>query len=72
MFFTDDEMTAESAAGDAAPQEPTQTLDEIMRLLHRMLALAELSASDLELDRQLLQKALERDRDEIDRLADGI
>lgn len=48
------------------------TLSEIERTLDQMLALAELSASDLNVDRDTLQKTLERLGQKIDRLADGI
>ena len=48
------------------------TLSEIERTLDQMLALAELSASDLNLDRAALQKTLERLGQKIDRLADGL
>ena len=42
------------------PQDVERALDEIDRILHQMLLLAELSASDSNVDRQSLQKALER------------
>ena len=42
------------------PQEVEHALDEIDRILHQMLLLAELSASDSNVDRQSLQKVLER------------
>lgn len=48
------------------------TLSEIERTLDQMLALAELSASDLNVDRDTLQKTLERLGQKIDRLADGL
>lgn len=70
MSLTDDNTTPENEA--AAQEELARRLDEITRLLRRMLALAELSASDLDVDRQLLQKTLERLRAEVERLADGI
>lgn len=47
-------------------------LAEIERTLDQMLALAELSASDMDLDRKTLQKTLERLQRKIDRLADGL
>lgn len=47
-------------------------LAEIERTLDQMLALAELSASDLNVDRDALQKTLERLVRKIDRLADGL
>lgn len=76
MSFTDDENTVGEDTGGtpepASSQELAQTLDEIMCLLRRMIALAELSVSDLNVDRQLLQRTFERLRDEVDRLADGI
>ena len=48
------------------------TLSEIERTLDQMLALAELSASDLNVDRDTLQKTLERLGRKIDRLADAL
>lgn len=48
------------------------TLSEIERTLDKMLALAELSASDLNLDRDTLQKTLERLGQRIDCLADDL
>ena len=45
---------------------------EIEAALDQMLALAELSASDLDLDREILQKTLERLQNKIDRIADGL
>ncbi len=77
MPFTD-EMTnpenedAERLAQLAAQEELARRLDEITRLLRRMLVLAELSVSDADVDRQLLQKTLESLKAEVDRLADGI
>ncbi len=49
-----------------------QALEQIDRLLRQMLLLAGLSASDVALDRAQLQGALDRLRDKIDRIADGI
>ena len=54
------------------PQTVEEAVDEIDRLLHQMLVLAELSAGDGNLDRAALQKTLEHMRREIDRLADQI
>ena len=47
-------------------------LDKISYTLDQMLVLAELSASDLDLDRDALQKTLDRLKDRIDRIADHI
>ena len=47
-------------------------LAEIERTLEQMLTLARLSAMDLNLDRDALQKTLERLQRKIDRIADGI
>lgn len=47
-------------------------LAEIERTLDQMLALAELSASDLDVDRDALQRTLERLGQKIDRLADSL
>ena len=52
------------------PQEVEHALDEIDRILHQMLLLAELSASDSNVDRQSLQKVLERLQSKIDAIAD--
>lgn len=52
------------------PQNIEHALDEIDRILHQMLLLAELSASDSRVDRQSLQKVLEHLQDKIDRIAD--
>lgn len=45
-------------------------LDEISHTLEQMLALAKLSSSDLDLDRNALQKTLEHLRARIDQIAD--
>ena len=49
-----------------------QALGEIERTLEQMLTLAQLSASDLNVDREVLQKTLERLQRKIDRIADTI
>ncbi len=49
-----------------------QALEQIDRLLRQMLLLAGLSASDAAVNRAQLQGALDRLRDKIDRIADGI
>ena len=54
------------------PQDVERALDEIDRILHQMLLLAELSASDSNVDRQNLQKVLERLQKKIDTIADKI
>ena len=54
------------------PQDLERALDEIDRILHQMLLLAELSASDSNVDRQNLQKTLERLQKKIDTIADKI
>lgn len=51
-------------------QSADRALDEIEHALEQMLALARLSASDLDLDRDALQKTLERLQNKIDRIAD--
>lgn len=60
----------EESQNQPFPQDIEHALDEIDRTLHQMLLLAELSASDNTVDRRTLQKALERLRDKIDRIAD--
>ena len=47
-------------------------LAEIEQSLHLMLALAQVSATDLNLDRDALQATLERLQQKIDRIADGL
>ena len=49
-----------------------QALGEIERTLEQMLTLAQLSASDLNVDRAALQKTLERLQRKIDRIVDTI
>jgi len=51
-------------------QSIDKALGEIERTLEQMLALAQLSASDLNVDREVLQKTLERLQRKIDRIAD--
>ena len=53
-------------------QSIDQALGEIERTLEQMLTLAQLSASDLNVDRAALQKTLERLQHKIDRIADTI
>lgn len=53
-------------------QSIDQALGEIERTLEQMLTLARLSATDLDLDREALQKTLERLQRKIDRIADTI
>ena len=53
-------------------QSIDQVLGEIERTLEQMHALAQLSASDLNVDRASLQKTLERLQEKIDRIADTI
>lgn len=55
-----------------AYQSLDAALAEIERTLEQMLTLARLSATDLDLDRDALQKTLERLQQKIDRLADAI
>lgn len=49
-----------------------EALAEIDRILHQMLLLAELSASESAVDRDSLQKTLERLRNKIDSIADSL
>lgn len=53
-------------------QSVDQALSEIERTLEQMLTLAQLSASDLNIDRATLQKTLEHLQRKIDRIADTI
>ena len=54
------------------PRDMERALDEIDRILHQMLLLAELSASDSSVDRRSLQMVLEHLQDKIDRIADRL
>lgn len=49
-----------------------QALGEIEHTLEQMLVLARLSASDLNVDREALQKTLDRLKGKIDHIADTI
>lgn len=62
----------EESQNQPFPQDVERALDEIDRILNQMLLLAELSASDSTVDRQSLQKALERLQNKIDRIADRL
>ena len=62
----------EESENQSLPQDVERALDEIDRILHQMLLLAELSASDSNVDRQNLQKTLERLQKKIDTIADKI
>lgn len=53
-------------------QSIDQALGEIERTLEQMLTLARLSASDLNVDRAVLQKTLERLQRKIDCIVDTI
>ena len=56
----------------AFPQDIDAALAEIERTLDQMMVLAQLSASDLNIDRAALQKTLERLQNKIDRIADNM
>lgn len=56
----------------AFPKDIDAALAEIERTLDQMMVLAQLSASDLNVDRATLQKTLERLQSKIDRIADGL
>ena len=62
----------EETENQPLPQDFERAVNEIDRILHQMLLLAELSASDSNVDRQSLQKALERLQAKIDRIADRL
>lgn len=57
---------------ERSAQSIDRALGEIEHSLEQMLALARLSASDLNLDREALQKTLERLQRKIDRVADEL
>ena len=54
------------------PREAMDALDEIDRILHQMLVLAELSAGDGDINRDNLQIVLEHLQVKIDRAADRL
>lgn len=62
----------EEFENQSLPQEVERALDEIDRILHQMLLLAELSASENNVDRQSLQKVLERLQHKIDAISDRL
>ena len=53
-------------------EEVESSLEDIDRILHQMLLLAGLSASDSNVQRESLQKVLERLRARIDSIADRL
>lgn len=57
---------------DLSSQDMDASLAEIERTLDQMLILAQLSASELNVDRKTLQKTLERLQQKIDRIADHL
>lgn len=57
---------------ERSAQSIDRALGEIEHSLEQMLALARLSASDLNLDREALQKTLKRLQRKIDRVADEL
>ncbi len=54
------------------PQDMDTALAEIEHILDKMLVLAKISASDLDVDRIALQQTLERLQRKIDSIADGL
>lgn len=58
--------------GRAVPPEWDAALAQIEQELNRMLLLAELSASNADVDREVLQKTVEHLKGRIDRIADGL
>lgn len=66
--------TEQNGGGEGAggPESIDQALEQIEGLLRQMLLLAGISASDSAVDRARLQRALDRLRDKIDRIADSI
>jgi len=65
-----DLVTTEQGGPDTVKID--RALDEVEHTLEQMLALARLSASDLSVDREALQRTLERLRRRIDQIADTI
>lgn len=74
MPFTQNDSNTKDPV--SSPLLSTHSVDEAMeqidRILHQMLLLAELSASDRAVDRDTLQKALEHLQSRIDRIADQL
>ena len=62
----------EHSGRELSLQEKDAALAEIEGALDKMLTLSLLSPSDLDVDRQVLQKTLERLQDKIDRIAGGL
>lgn len=62
----------EAPKKQSLPQDVELALDEIDRILHQMLLLAELSASENNVDRQSLQNVLERLQNKVDAIADRL
>ena len=54
----------------SSTEAAVKSLDEISNTLNQMLMLAELSASNADVDRDRLQEVLEHLKNKIDRLAD--
>ena len=57
---------------DSSMETVANALDEIERTLDQMLALAELSASGIDMDRAAMQKSFDRLQRKIDRIAAAI
>ena len=55
-----------------SPQELDAALAEIERTLEQMLVMAQVSASDLNVEREVLQKTLDRMRKKVDQIADRL
>ena len=79
MSFTQDFRSANDGEDPGEAPSPSllgqpyeDALNEIDRALHQMLLLAELSAGDGAVDREILQKVLERLQNKIDRIADRL
>ena len=70
--FQERGVTSRMEQENQLPQDALSALDEIDRLLHQMLMLAELSAGDGDVDRENLQKVLEHLQHKIDRIADRL
>lgn len=66
------ENPGEAPHASSLEQPFEDALNEIDRILHQMLLLAELSASGGAVDRQSLQTVLERLQNKIDRIADRL
>ena len=72
FYGNQERRDAECRRRARCPRKSQDGLDEIDRILHQMLMLAELSASEGDMNRDNLQKVLEYLQLKIDRVADRL